>query len=231
MNIINRTNKPKILTARNDIIAWLDKYEINNYTLTPDDKYGFIVDVHGNVDLYNKSLKNIPIKFNTINGFFNCSVNNLTSLEFCPKNIHGSFYCDNNKLTNLEFCPKNINGNFYCGCNKLTSLEFCPKTVNGYFNCGNNNLSSLKFCPDTINGSFFCDNNNLTSLEFFPKAVNGTSYFGSNELTGLDMSKEYGFTEIYKIHCEHKIIAEQSKLEGIIEDKDRYKNTNRKIKI
>ena len=50
------------------------------------------------------------------------------------------------------------------------------------------------------------------------------------------MNKSYSFAELYKIHCEHKIIAEKSKLEsGILnKDKGRHKNdnvSNRKIKI
>ena len=50
------------------------------------------------------------------------------------------------------------------------------------------------------------------------------------------MTKEHSFKEIYKIHLEHKISAEKEKLEGIIPNKDKYKNNNinsiyRKMKI
>ena len=55
-------------------------------------------------------------------GNFYCSFNQLTSLEFCPKEVGGDFYCFNNQLTSLEFCPKEVGGDFYCFNNQLTSL-------------------------------------------------------------------------------------------------------------
>jgi len=33
---------------------------------------------------------------------FNCSCNNLTSLEFCPEKVDGCFWCGNNQLTSLK---------------------------------------------------------------------------------------------------------------------------------
>ena len=45
----------KFLTTKKSIEQWLVKYDIENYTLLPDAKYGFIVEVDGNIDLYNVS--------------------------------------------------------------------------------------------------------------------------------------------------------------------------------
>ena len=78
------------------------------------------------------------IKINKVEGNFNCSDNNLTSLEFCPKIVEGNFYCSDNNLTSLEFCPEEVNGYFDCSHNKLISLEFCPEIVEGNFDCSNN---------------------------------------------------------------------------------------------
>jgi len=97
-------------------------------------------------------------------GNFYCSYNQLTSLEFCPKEVGGYFYCSSNKLISLEFCPEKVGGNFWCSSNKLTSLEFCPKEVGGYFYCSNNKLTSLEFCPKEVGGYFDCSDNQLTSL-------------------------------------------------------------------
>ena len=52
-----------------------------------------------------------------VNGNFNCSNNNLTSLEGAPKEVGGSCYCYENNLTTLEGAPKTVGGNFDCGNN------------------------------------------------------------------------------------------------------------------
>lgn len=36
---------------KKQITNWLDKYGVKNYILIPDEKYGFVVDVNGSVDL------------------------------------------------------------------------------------------------------------------------------------------------------------------------------------
>ena len=146
-------------TDKQKIINWLDEYEVKNYKLVPDKQYRFVVNVNGDVNLSDKKLINIPVKFSEVKGFFYCSYNKLTSLEFCPQTVEGSFDCSYNKLTSLEFSPQTVNCNFYCDNNKLTSLEFCSQTVNGSFWCNNNKLNSLEFCTQTVNGSFNCNNN------------------------------------------------------------------------
>ncbi len=111
---------------KNQIIDWLEKYNINNYIIKGD----LSVDVNQNVSLFNLNLKEIPIKFNIVKGDFYCYDNNkLTSLKYCPKEIKGDFYCyDNNKLTSLKYCPKEIKGDFYCVNNKFKDFNNWPKT-------------------------------------------------------------------------------------------------------
>ena len=47
-------------------------------------------------------------------GNFNCSFNNLTSLEGAPEIVGGNFDCAfNKKLKSLEGCPKEVGGDFY----------------------------------------------------------------------------------------------------------------------
>ncbi len=41
------------------------------------------------VDLYNKRLTKLPLKFNKINGYFDCGYNKLTSLEGSPIEVNG----------------------------------------------------------------------------------------------------------------------------------------------
>ena len=91
------------------------QYNIKNYTINPDGS----IDVDGNVDLFNKYLTKLPIKFNKVTGWFDCSKNKLTSLEGCPNYVGTEFYCSYNELTSLEGCPKEVGGSFYCMLNPL----------------------------------------------------------------------------------------------------------------
>ena len=65
-----------------------------------------------------------------ITGNFNCSGNELTSLEGAPETIGAGFWCDHNKLTSLEdMSTKSIGGGFWCNNNKLTSLRGCLRQL------------------------------------------------------------------------------------------------------
>ena len=114
----------KFYTDEKQIINWLEKYKIKKYTLVPDKKYEFIVNVNGHVDLRGKELLSIPVKFNEVNGDFYCNDNKLTSLEFSPQTVDGDFYCSNNKLTSLEFIPQTVGLSFDCSHNlKLKEIQ------------------------------------------------------------------------------------------------------------
>ena len=91
------------------------EYDIQNYTINLDGT----VDVNGDVNLFNRKLSKIPLKFGRVTG---------------------SFYCHNNQLTTLLGCPVEVGGNFSCSHNQLTTLEGCPREVGGYFNCNINPL-------------------------------------------------------------------------------------------
>ena len=118
------------------------KYNIENYTINPD---GFI-DVDDGVDLSGKDLIKIPLKFNKVNGWFDCSYNQLTSLEGCPSYVGISFNCSYNCLTTLENSPNEVGKSFCCYSNRLTSLEGFPQKVGNYTHCCPN------FYLESING-------------------------------------------------------------------------------
>ena len=128
----------KFYKDKQQIINWLDEYDVKNYKLVLDKQYRFVVNVTGDVGLSDKKLINIPVKFSEVKGFFYCSYNKLTSLEFSPQTVGSDFYCSDNQLTSLKFCPETVSGSFYCYSNKLTSLEFCPQAIGGSFYCDNN---------------------------------------------------------------------------------------------
>ncbi|MEO6303928.1 MAG: hypothetical protein ABIP51_12230 [Bacteroidia bacterium] len=94
-----------------------------------------LINVKGNVNLAYKRLIEIPFKFGTVTGNFDCSNNNLTSLKGCPTSVGGYFVCFNNKLTSLQGCPTSVGDDFVCADNKLITLKYSPQKVGGDFYC------------------------------------------------------------------------------------------------
>jgi len=125
--------------TKEEIDSICKKYNITNYTINPD----MSIDVQGCVNLYNKGLSKLPLKFNKVSGDFDCKYNKLTTLEGGPKEVDGYFVCCGNELTTLEGAPEYVGGYFYCHNNQLTTLEGSPEYVGGDFNCGGNPIYSL----------------------------------------------------------------------------------------
>jgi hypothetical protein len=148
----------KLFESFKDIDSICKKFGIYNYTINEDGTIDVIASrfFRGDVDLSNKGLTELPLKFRNVTGYFYCYDNKLTSLEGSPQSVGGRFDCgDNNQLTSLEGGPREVGGNFYCGNNHLTSLEGCPQSVGGSFFCKNNKLTSLDGCPK-VGGYFYC---------------------------------------------------------------------------
>ena len=123
-----------------------EKYNIKKYSINPDGS----IDVDGNVNLIKMNLSEIPLKFNKVSGYFNCSYNKLTSLKGSPKEV-GSF--------------------FTCYDNKLNDLKYAPNRIESWFDCSVNNLKNLKNSPTCVN-LFFCEGNPLESLEGYNNDYN-----------------------------------------------------------
>jgi hypothetical protein len=106
-----------------ELLDWVtqicDKYEIEGWTLNSKGS----VDVDGWVNLDNKSLTRLPLRFGEISGDFMCSRNYLITLEGSPQEVGGDFSCSHNQLTSLEGAPKEVGESFHCFSNQLTSLE------------------------------------------------------------------------------------------------------------
>jgi hypothetical protein len=93
----------KYLKRFNESISSIDsicsRYKITNYTINSDGT----IDVHGDVDLSGKNLTRFPLKFRTVSGSFWCNVNQITTLEGCPRQVGGGFWCSRNKLTIINW--------------------------------------------------------------------------------------------------------------------------------
>jgi hypothetical protein len=138
-----------------------EKYKIKNYTVNDDGS----IDVNGDVDLSYEVLTELPLVFNKVTGYFNCSNNRLTSLKGSPRWIGGHFSCRYNRLSSLEFSPEYVGGDFECYGNDLTNLVGSPKEVVGSFYCSDNpNLITPKGCPEKIGEHFYCRDTQLSSI-------------------------------------------------------------------
>ena len=105
-----------------------EQYNITHYVINSD----LSIDVDGDVVISNMFLTKIPIRFNRVNGDFNCSYNNLTDLENSPKYVNGFFNCSFNKIKSLENAPIVVSGHFFCIINSLTD-NYCETEIGGCF--------------------------------------------------------------------------------------------------
>ena len=106
----------------NEVIV-VDHINKDNYK----EYIGKKVKVTGDVYLRRLDLTKIPINFTEVGGNFDCSSNQLSSLEGSPKEVGGYFYCFDNQLTSLEGAPRKVGRDFNCYGNKLTSFVGAPK--------------------------------------------------------------------------------------------------------
>ena len=150
------------------------------------DEENDLVDVWGDFNCADQGLKDFKgVKFGKIDGHFNCSNNELTSLEGAPRYVVKSFDCSNNKLTSLEGGPDRVWwGDYKCSKNQLTSLKGLPTLESSYgykIDCSDNKLKDLMPIGDTIKiQEFFCRRNEIISLEGAP-VILGHSYHGIKE--------------------------------------------------
>jgi len=145
-----------------DIIAKeaCEKFGIYNYTINSDGS----IDVDGDVNLDNRGLDKLPLKFGKVSGNFDCSDNDLITLEGSPQSVRGYFICSNNKLETLEGCPQSVGWGFYCYSNNLISLEGGPQSVGGYFNCIFNQLKDLYGFPEFFDYIFYYSGNPVEEI-------------------------------------------------------------------
>ena len=132
-------NQSQFLQTREEIEAWLQKMKIKNYTINDD----LTVDVDSTVYIFGRMLKTIPVQFRST-WHFDCSDNQLTSLDGCPREVDGYFSCSYNNLTSLKGAPRDVSDSFFCRANSLTTLKGAPKFVGKHFSCTDNpDLKSL----------------------------------------------------------------------------------------
>lgn len=97
---------------------------IGTYVINSDGS----VDVNGSVDLKNRDLTELPVKYGKVSGSFNCSYNKLTSLKGCP-NTCKWIDCSVNNLYNLYFVGETTDGIEFSGNPIDEVFEVCDVVV------------------------------------------------------------------------------------------------------
>ncbi len=146
---------------------------------------GYVID--GDVDLSHRGLTELP-DFSKIKvgGYFDCSWNQLTTLEGAPEKVGRDFDCSGNQLTDLKGAPSEVGESFYCSHNQLTDLKGAPSEVEGGFYCSVNKLTTLQGAPEKVGRGFDCGKNQLTDLRGAPREVGGAFYCSENQLISLE---------------------------------------------
>jgi hypothetical protein len=172
------------VTLTQDQKDWLDKCTKGTWSVNLSSG---LVDVDKDFDCRYLELENLMgVRFGRVSGSFNCSGNQLTSLEGAPQEVGEIFSCYRNKLTSLGGAPHRVGGEFNCHHNNLTSLKGAPSEVGGNFDCSRNKLTSLNGAPQEVGLGFYCEDNQLTSLEGAPQEVEGNFSCEHNQLSSLE---------------------------------------------
>jgi hypothetical protein len=197
------------------ISHWLTQLGITNYVVNED----FTVDVNGNVYISDRKLTTIPIQFGKVMGDFDCSGNDLISLEGSPKFVKGSFECGNNLLTNLEYSPEFIGANFYCDKNQLTSLKGSPKKIGKTFNCNQNKLKNLEFGPLEVGTDYHCVQNPLVSFKGVCEKINGVLSAGKCNISSLKDLPDFIGESLLLTHNPNLVLNYEDFKDKVIQEK------------
>lgn len=132
--------------TKDDLLKRLKYYniDINQCEINDTD---LSVKFVGEVNLSNKNLTYLPIRFSEVIGTFDCSYNHLRTLKGSPKKVLGSFGCSTNELTSLDYSPEFVNGNFYASYNKIKKLNSGPSQVLLDFVAIHNKMTEVSFLP------------------------------------------------------------------------------------
>ncbi len=154
--------------------TWLDRVGVKGYAIRDD----LTVDVAGAVDISDKHLTHIPVRFGVVDGHFSCSNNQLTCLIGAPSTCK-SMVCADNKLTDLTGVPGQ--------CEWLC--------------CSHNQLTSLVGVPDDCR-EIYCEDNQLTHLDGIPAGCIAIWCHGNPWLADISAAAD-GCT----VYCDNDAVA------------------------
>lgn len=175
--------------TKKEIKAWLDSVGVQHYTIQDD----LTVDVMGSVKLSEKNLHFLPIQFGSVVNRFDVSHNHLVSLKGSAHKC-ASFLCNNNNITSLEYAPKEVGDKFDCSNNRLRSLKGCPPKVYSFF-CSSNYLTSLEGMPKKVVSFIICSENPIQMNTYLEIDCETFSHVVSQESEKINL-----FSDLYSIN-------------------------------
>lgn len=104
------------------------KYYICNYSINDDGS----IDVCGNVSLIFLYSEVLPLKFNKVSGYFDCSDCSLTTLSGVPYEVGGYFNISNNWLKKIDHFPSKIGGAIFTNGNNFSDKSYTKLFELGY---------------------------------------------------------------------------------------------------
>lgn len=171
--------------------------EVNVVGSLPSVSYASgIYTINGDVSISNRNLTSMNFGDCIVTGVFDCSHNQLTTLQGSPINA-GVFYCTHNLLNSLIGAPTSVNMTFDCSFNALVSLQGAPNNIVNFY-CNNNQITTLQGVSGNRTYALFdCHSNLITSLQYGPISVSGPFNCSDNQLTTL----QYGPSSVGSFSC------------------------------
>ena len=120
---------------------------------------------------------------------FDCSDNQLTSLDVSKNTSLTDLDCFNNQLMSLDVSKNTALTTLYCFDNQLTSLNVSRNRALTTLSCEGNQLTSLDVSKNTALEGLYCSENQLTSLNISGCARLEDLFCFSNCINGEAMTK------------------------------------------
>ena len=131
--------------------------------------------------------------------FFECSGENITSLDVSKNSQLKVLDCSQNSLTSLDVSKNTNIGTLNCSNNNLSSLSISKNTVLSILKCSDNRIASLDLSKNTGLFELRCSNNKLTSLDLSKHNRLQEVHCDNNQLSSLIVSKQA--TELIEVRC------------------------------
>ena len=131
--------------------------------------------------------------------FFECSGENITSLDVSKNSQLKVLDCSQNSLTSLNVSKNTNIGTLNCSNNNLSSLSISKNTVLSILKCSDNRIASLDLSKNTGLFELICSNNKLTSLNLSKQNRLQEVHCDNNQLSSLIVSKQA--TGLVEVRC------------------------------
>ena len=161
------------------------------------------LDVSGNTALkelyctHNILLSSLKVDENALLTVFDCSYNNLVSLDVGGNTTLEILNCSRNQLKNLDVSGNTTLEILDCSWNQLKNVDVSENCALLTLNCAKNQLSELDVGENTKLAYLNCYKNKLTCLDVGKNIALKELKCGYNRLQSLDVSKNILLKELW----------------------------------